>query len=56
MTTTISSSTNLQLESTISKLNTKLARQQQAVKDTEAHIDALRQLIAAQDSQKAKSR
>lgn len=35
----------VQLESTIAKLNIKLARQLGAVKDTEAHISALRALI-----------
>jgi hypothetical protein len=35
----------VQLESTIAKLNIKLARQLNASKDTEAHISALRHLI-----------
>lgn len=38
----------LQLDRTIAKLNTKLARQLEAVKETEAHIAAIKMLIASQ--------
>lgn len=46
MATTTSSLNRSQIESTISRLQTKLARQQGACKDTEAHIEAMRVLLA----------
>jgi len=40
------SATSAQLDKAISQLNTKLARQLEAVKGTEAHIEALKSLQA----------